>query len=321
MDWAPISLDDVPAWAILTNALAAADGTGEFYDAEDLAEELDEDGVDPQHDTWAVWDGDQMVAYGQVRVSGMNNEGVIRCNVDGGVLPSHRRRGIGRELLQRMEDRAVALSTLRHPDQPVQLRTSGQGENADVRGLLERRGYRPVRYFTLMRIADLQGATLPPESGVGEVRVVPVDASDAAQREAVRRAHADAFRDHWGSTEWNPQKWDDFVLGRPFRAALSRVAVAPDGIVLAFSLGSRYVDGEFYIGIVGSRRAARGKGLAKATLIGALHAARQAGFAVAELEVDSQNPTGALGLYESVGFVNVKTRAAYAKGVPPHTVE
>lgn len=314
MRWTPI--DDVPAWSRLTNELAVADGTGEFYDEADLAEELTEAGVDPRKDTWAVWDGDTMVAYGQVRVYDLNNEGAVRCDLGGGVLPSHRRRGIGRDLLQRMETRAVAVARTRHPDTPIHLGVPGQTEGADVRGLLEHCGYEPVRYFTQMVIADLPDAEIAVPAG----DVIPVDASDADQREAIRLAHADSFRDHWGSTVWSPQKWDDFMLGRPFRADLSRIAISPGGEVLAFTLASRYVEGEFYIGIVGTRRAARGRGLAKATLLGSLRAAQAAGFERAELDVDSQNPTGALGLYEGTGFARAKVKAAYAKRVPANTV-
>lgn len=309
-------LEDVPAWARLTNALAVADDTGEFYDEEDLAEELTEDGVDPQQDTWAVWDGDELVAYGQVRVYDINNEGAVRCDLGGGVQPSHRGLGIGRELLQRMEDRAITLASARHPGLPIHLGVPGQGDGADVRGLLEHRGYEPVRYFTQMVIADLAHTTIADP----EASVIRVDPRDADQREAIRLAHADSFRDHWGSTVWSPQKWDDFMLGRPFRGEQSRIAVAPNGEVLAFTLGSRYVEGEFYIGIVGTRRQARGQGLAKATLLGALSAAQAAGFERAELDVDSQNPTGALALYEATGFTKAKVKAAYAKRVAANTV-
>lgn len=309
-------LEDVPAWARLTNALAVADDTGEFYDEEDLAEELTEAGVDPQQDTWAVWDGDELVAYGQVRVYDINNEGAVRCDLGGGVLPGHRGLGIGRELLQRMEDRATALAAAKHPGRPIHLGVPGQGDGADVRGLLEHRGYEPVRYFTQMVIADLPHTTIADP----EASVIRVDACDADQREAIRLAHADSFRDHWGSTVWSPQKWDDFMLGRPFRGEQSRIAVAPNGEVLAFTLASRYVEGEFYIGIVGTRRQARGQGLAKATLLGALSAAQAAGFERAELDVDSQNPTGALALYEATGFTKAKVKAAYAKRVAANTV-
>lgn len=309
-------IDDVPAWTVLTNVLAVADDTGEFYDEEDLAEELTEAGVDPQQDTWAVWDSGEMVAYGQVRVYDLTNEGAVRCDLSGGVLPSHRGRGIGRELLQRMESRAQQLARTRHPGVPIRLGVPGQGEGADVRSLLDRSGYRPVRYFTQMVIPDLAGAQFAKPAST----VVPVDAADPAQREAIRVAHADSFRDHWGSTVWSPQKWDDFMLGRPFRGNQSRIAVDTDGTVLAFTLGSRYVEGEFYIGIVGTRRQARGRGLAKATLLGALAAAQEAGFERAELDVDSQNPTGALGLYEATGFTTAKVKAAYAKDLPANTV-
>jgi hypothetical protein len=37
------------------------------YAAEDLAEELQETGLTPETDTWAVWEDDRLVAYGQLR--------------------------------------------------------------------------------------------------------------------------------------------------------------------------------------------------------------------------------------------------------------
>ena len=62
--WAHLTPDDVVAWSELTTVLADADGTGESYAAEDLAEELAETGVTPETDTWAVWDDDDLVATG-----------------------------------------------------------------------------------------------------------------------------------------------------------------------------------------------------------------------------------------------------------------
>lgn len=45
--WGSLSGECVQEWAELTNLLATVDGTEEFYEAEDLAEELFELGVDP----------------------------------------------------------------------------------------------------------------------------------------------------------------------------------------------------------------------------------------------------------------------------------
>lgn len=49
--FAPMSLQDAEAWAELTNHLAEVDGTEEFYEAEDLAEELEDPRLDPRKDT------------------------------------------------------------------------------------------------------------------------------------------------------------------------------------------------------------------------------------------------------------------------------
>ena len=46
----------------------------------------------------------------------------------------------------------------------------------------------------------------------------------------------------------------------------------------------------------------RGRGLATGLLTHVLHTARDGGFATASLNVDTHNPTGALGIYERAGF-------------------
>ena len=50
------------------------------------------------------------------------------------------------------------------------------------------------------------------------------------------------------------------------------------------------------------RRPWRGRGLATALLVRGMIAFRAAGMDAASLGVDTENPTGAVGLYERVGF-------------------
>ena len=57
-----------------------------------------------------------------------------------------------------------------------------------------------------------------------------------------------------------------------------------------------------WIGSLGTRRAWRQRGLASALLAASMRAFRAAGLEYAGLGVDTQNPTGALGLYEGLGF-------------------
>jgi mycothiol synthase len=51
-----------------------------------------------------------------------------------------------------------------------------------------------------------------------------------------------------------------------------------------------------------TRRAWRRRGLARALIVRSLHLLRARGMEIAALGVDADNPSGALGLYESVGF-------------------
>jgi ribosomal protein S18 acetylase RimI-like enzyme len=107
-----------------------------------------------------------------------------------------------------------------------------------------------------------------------------------------------------------------------YRPELDLVAVAPDGTLAAFSyctievannqrLGVR----EGWVGDLGTRRGYRKRGLARALLSASMQAFKAAGMDTAKLGVDSQNPNGALQLYESVGFQKVETWFSYVKHV------
>ena len=90
------------------------------------------------------------------------------------------------------------------------------------------------------------------------------------------------------------------------------------GDVLAYVLTYQWVDGELYIGQVGTRQKARGQGLARACLVASLQAAVDSGrYHQVDLTVDSENPTGAGVLYESVGFTATRTMASYVRDEQP----
>ncbi len=151
--WSHLDGDNVGAWSALINTLATADGTGEFYEPEDLAEELGETGLEPSTDTWAVWADEQLVAYGQLRVGFTTQaDGTVRCQLDGGVHPEWRGRGVGSRLMDAMEQRACVLSAQRMPGVPAEFRVEAGLAGSSASRMLTARGYRIARWFILMEL-------------------------------------------------------------------------------------------------------------------------------------------------------------------------
>ena len=105
--------------------------------------------------------------------------------------------------------------------------------------------------------------------------------------------------------------WSQWVAdSRNFRPALSLLVRGPEGDVAAYLQTSEFdaveeASGikEAFVAKVGTLEQHRRRGLASTLLQEALRRYREAGFVRAALDVDSENPTGALGVYERVGFV------------------
>lgn len=308
VSWRPL-IDSVAEWTELTNVLAEADATDEFYETEALAEELEEPGVDPRLDTLGVWVDGTLAGFGQLRVSSGLFEGRARAEIAGGVSPDYRGRGLGSQIMDRMEARARELSGQRHPGVPVMLGASGGIEGASVRRMLEHRGYRAVRYYHEMS-RPLPGV-LPPSPDL------PVQRYSAELTEAVRLAHNDAFSTHWGSIPTDSDRWHARFSSGTFRPEGSFVVVGSEGIVQAYVLVCQWVPGQAWIDLVGTRQQARGAGLATACLAASLRALAEQGYAKAGLSVDSQNSSGAGALYASLGFELDRVIAHYGRPVPP----
>jgi mycothiol synthase len=315
--WKSIDAADTPAWSELTNLLAVQDGTDEVYAPEDLAEELEEPGFDPALDSIALWDGGTMVGFGQLRVMDALRDGVAKANISGGVREAYRGRKIGRELMDRMEARARQLTQDRHPSAPAAVEIWAGRPGSGATRLAAARGYEPVRYFQDMRV-ELDAWAAPADAAAPGTPTVTF-----AQEfhEATRLAHNEAFEDHWGSTARSPEKWRDQLRSRSFRAAYSRLILnpdptaGPDDAVDSYLLSGEWVPGELYVSLVGTRRRARGRGHAARLLADVVGAAKEAGYRTVDLGVDSESPTGAVGLYERVGFRKIRTNVVYSRSL------
>ena len=314
-----LALHDVPALTALLNAIDAHEQIGEPAEEPSIREWLQMPRLDLAADTVAVRDGEELIGFGLVTVSAHpDRDGRARVQLSGAVHPDHRRRGLGTSILDQLEARGRVLTAQRHPDLPAVLRTGGGRDpepgagpgGADVRPVLDRRGYRRVRSWLEMERA-LPGEALEVPAPDGAEILAPTP----EQSEAVRAAHVAAFADHWGSAPIDAETWQLWTTSHTSRPEHSTVALAEDGTVLAYAITSEDRPGVLHVALVGTRPEARGRGLARAVLARTLASGAEAGFTGAALEVDAESLTGATRLYEAVGFERAHVYATYEKPV------
>jgi mycothiol synthase len=316
--WRPLTADDVGAWTRLLAAAEEIDRTGEHFGESDLAEELADGNIDLARDTVAAARPDgEFAAVGVVRAQRAPTER-HRVYIEGCVHPAHRGRGLGRRLLGWLETRAAQSHAERHPHLPGEYEVTPYVQVSSQVRLLERAGYRPVRWWYEME-RDLSVPPPPPPSPPDGLRLEPFGPD---HHDAVRRAHNEAFAGHWGSSERDAREWAQWYTGsHAFRPEISFVMLDGDeiaGYVLAYHWAAdTEATGvkEAWVGQVGTRAAWRGRGVASTLLARALAACTDAGYQRAALSVDSENASGALGLYERLGFVVDARRVSHVKHI------
>lgn len=308
----PLTSTDVGAWAALAAAVEEVDRTGEHYNEADLLEEMADPNLEVGKDLVGAFDGSDLVGYFKILVRG-EAEGFLKIHVEGSVHPAERGRGVGTALVQAMLARASQARTEQRPGLPAKLMAAGPSANTSQQALLGDAGFAAERWNFVMRV-QLDGLRDPLPMPPG-YRVRRYEASMATHMLA---AHNTAFLDHPEFTPWTEVMWRQWVTeSRSFRPDVSFVAVAaehPDEIV-AYVQSNEY-DAYFqatgrreaFIAKLGTLRGHRGKGVAGAMLQHCLAAYRDAGYDEAALDVDSENPTGALGVYTRAGF-EVETRS------------
>ena len=234
--------------------------------------------------------------------------------------PQYRRMGIGgamlrffEEHMRKIADRHLAESMI-EADTPRYLEVFNADTEVGKEMLFKKAGYSPVRYsYTMVRPFTEPVDITPLPEGL-EIRKVRPD-----EFRKVWEADQEAFRDHWGyieGTEKDYQRWLKDPLNDP---ELWKVAWDGDqvvGMVLSFlneDENKEYNRLRGWTENISVRKAWRRRGLARALLTRSLQMFKDMGMDQAALGVDTQNPNGALQLYESVGFQVEKSYTIYWK--------
>ncbi|HEY6017395.1 MAG TPA: GNAT family N-acetyltransferase [Gaiellaceae bacterium] len=251
--------------------------------------------LDLARDAWLFELDGRLAGYGCVY--GRSPE---RLSTDGYVHPELQGRGVGSRILELAEARARELGAPR-------LRNATLYADAAGRALFEARGYRFLRSFLRMAI-ELDGEPPEPElpDGLRLTRFEPADAR------LVHAAIQEAFADHWGNVPEDFEAWSERRLSA---ADTSLWQVVKDGDEVAAAALCDIRFGAGWVGSLGTRAAWRGRGLGTALLLAAFREFHRRGETRVALGVDSENPTGAVRLYERIGMQVVWCADVYEKAL------
>jgi ribosomal protein S18 acetylase RimI-like enzyme len=229
------------------------------------------------------------------------------------VDPSQEIPGLVAALHQAMEEhlRRIAAG---HPPGPKVFQSEADDTAVEREAMLRKAGYEAVRHGFLMirpTLDDLPDAPLPPGLEIREVR--------PEHMRGIWDAATEAFRDEWSwtaPTEADYEQWLHDPVNDP-----SLWRIAWDGAEVAGQVRSyiNAAENEFYgrkrgwVENIAVRRRWRRRGLARALIAASFPLLGARGMTEGALTVDTENPSGALRLYERCGFVAVKRGTVYRR--------
>jgi mycothiol synthase len=300
---------DYPNILASINGSKAADGTERADTLEEVAHNYSHlVNCDPYRDMlFAEVDG-KVAGYSRVWWN-LNSEGDWLGGHLVFLLPAWRGKGIGTTFLRHNEKRLreIAADLSAAGDLPAETPRYFEvfcfESEVSKEALLSANGYRAVRYsFTMVR-PDLDEIPIAPMPEGLEVRPV-----EPEHLPLIWAAMVEAFRDHWNYVPPAEEDYQNWLNNPIHDRSLWKVAWDGNqvaGMVLSFinhEENREYNRKRGYTEEISVRRPWRKRGLARSLIVQSLHEIKQRGMTEAALGVDAENLTGALRLYESVGY-------------------
>lgn len=306
---------DYEAIAHLINFCKTVDNLEDFISAEELEHEFNSPDFDIEQDL-RLWENDQgqLCAVAQCWIP--DREEAVDAHLWFSILPNWRGLGLESDIFTWGETRLQAVSALR--SLPGRLRCGARSDQVTRLALLEQQGMIPDREFYRMARSLMEEIPEPQFPDGFTVRPLQGDVEVEAWVELFNQS----FIDHWNFIPLTVSDRQHWMKDSSYQPDLDLVAVAPDGTLAAFCYN--LIHGheneklgrlEGWIADLGTRRGFRRLGLGRAMLLSGLHTLKAKGMDTAVLGVDSQNPSGALKLYQSVGFSQRYSFISYVKEI------
>jgi mycothiol synthase len=286
----PPTIEDVPAIAAVLLAHDLHTTGQPDHDEEFLRDQWSVPGFDPTSDAWVV-EGPDRTTIAAAHV--MPDEGPL-VKSWGVVHPGHRGLGVGSDLLDRIEARAAERLT---GVAGAKLHHAINDRDETARAILVARGFGFVRSFRHMQI-DLGG---PVDSGDPPAGVTLRGIDLDRDLSAVHAVLTEAFEEEWGWRVPPFDRWIEEDLHAPNADPSLWLVAEAHGEIVGATTTAVWGD-RAWVATIGVGRDFRRRGIAAALLRRTFALAAERGLARVMLNVDFENPTGAVALYEAVGM-------------------
>ena len=155
------------------------------------------------------------------------------------------------------------------------------------------------RYYTMR----MNLSSVPAIRQIDDLEIKTIDIANPDEVALWHKIHQNSFSKHFGFVPRELEKWRELVL---------EVSTDPNGVFMAFKNGEpvgfcqcndEYAeDNKGYISILGVTQENQGLGIGEVLLQTGIAYSASKGYDTIELSVDTGNESGALKLYERVGF-------------------
>jgi len=255
----------------------------------------------------------EVIAYKTVRRV-PEVDGAIRYAHHGFVLPEWKGRGIGRAMIRHSENVLREMASQDPADAPKFFQTFVQSVQTALIHLLEQEGYTPTRYFYEMLRPNLENI---PEYELP--RGIEIRPARPEHYRAIWDSMLEAFKEHWGEEDHTEQDYQNWLKRPHFDPSLWHVAWDGSRVVsmvinqIDATDNAQYNRQRGFTEEIATLKDYRGRGIAQALIARGLKQFAERGMIEAALGVDADNATGALRLYEKLGYQPIKTFIAYRK--------